>query len=268
MRNPKVIVITGATSGLGAALAKVYAQQEVVLYLTGRNINRLSQISDRCRAQGAKVHARPLDVTDTQNMQQWLTSIDKDQVVDLVIANAGVSAGSLGGEQADQVTSILDVNVQGVINTIHPFIDTMVKRGAGQLVIIGSMAGLLPLPSSPAYSASKAAVNNYAKSLRGVLHSKQVGVTLVMPGYIDTPMTQVNQFPMPCMVKADVMAQVIKEKLQNNPACIAYPRMFYYVVRFLSSLPFVILEPFLRKLPGKPNFNLIYNSSESKHHES
>jgi short-subunit dehydrogenase len=253
MRNPKVITITGASSGLGAALARAYAASGVTLYLTGRDTGRLEDIANECRVKGAKVECLTCDITDAKKIASWLTQIDRHTPVDMVIANAGVSAGTLGGEDVTQVRTLFATNINGVINTVHPLLALMCTRRRGQIVIISSMAGLLPLPSSPAYSASKAAVMTYGDALRGVLMKDRVGVTVVTPGYIKTPMTAVNQFPMPGLVSAEKAAQLIKQRLVNNPARIIFPRWLYYGIRCINMLPLSVRIALLNTLPAKPN---------------
>lgn len=253
MRNPKVIVITGASSGLGASLARVYAKVGVTLYLIGRNGSRLQTVAAECRAKGAKIDVCEIDVIDAKRLNSYLIQIDASTEVDMVIANAGVSAGTLGGEDVAQVRALFATNIDGVINTIHPLIEAMSARNRGQLVIISSIAGFLPLPSSPAYSASKAAVTTYGDALRGVLSKHHVGVTVVTPGYIKTPMTAVNQFPMPGLITAEKAARIIKKRLTCNPARIVFPRWFYYSICFFNLLPLPIRIALLKNLPAKPS---------------
>ncbi len=253
MRNPKVIVITGASSGLGAALAFEYARPGVTLCLTGRNSERLAEVAAKCKDLGAVVITTILDVRDENELAAWLLDIDKKTPVDLVIANAGVSYGTLGGEDIKQVKDLFATNVDGAINTIHPLIDNMVARKNGQIAIVSSMASFIALPSSPTYSASKAAVRYYGLALRGLLHKYKVNVSVIIPGYIATNMTAVNKFPMPFLMKAEKAAKIIRKELEKNKALIVFPKTMYFFIRLVNLLPLKFLIPLLASLPGKPN---------------
>ena len=253
MKKPKNILITGANSGLGKALAIEYASENTNLYLTGRSEKRLEKIKKICEEKGAVVFCKSIEISKSKKMENWINDIYKNNGnIDMVIANAGISAGTEGGaEDTDQVRKIFSTNIDGVINTIHPVIDHMVEDRTGQVVIISSLAGYRGLPSSPAYSASKAAVRVYGEGLRGSLAKNNVGVTVVTPGYIKTPMTDVNNFPMPFLMDADKAAKLITKKLTKNPARIAFPFPLYFVVWLLSVIPPFITDPILANLPGK-----------------
>lgn len=253
MKNPMNILITGTSSGLGKALALTYAKNGVNLYLTGRNSARLLEVKAKCEQKGATVTEKCLDVSNAKEMQGWIDSIySSGGKVDLVIANAGISAGTAGGsESADQVRKIFSTNIDGVINTIHPVIEYMKQERAGQVVIISSLAGFRGLPSSPAYSASKAAVRVYGEGLRGAIAKDGIGVTVVTPGYIKTPMTDVNKFPMPFIMTVGKAARLIVRKLKRNPARIAFPFPLYFVVWLLGTLPPCVTDPIVSRLPAK-----------------
>ena len=139
MQKPTNILITGANSGLGDALARRYADRDVTLYLTGRNEDRLEKTKQECQKLGAAVQIYVIDVRDEAALSAWIKQIGR---LDLVIANAGISAGTGGGgESVTQVKNIFDTNIYGVINTIHPAIDKMKGQGTGQVAIISSLAG-------------------------------------------------------------------------------------------------------------------------------
>jgi short-subunit dehydrogenase len=254
MKNPQHIVITGASSGLGAALARHYARTGITLHLQGRNGQRLEAVAEQCRKQYAIVHTRVLDVTDRIGIEQWLTTIDNQQPIDLVIANAGISAGTGGGgESADQVKKIFATNIDGVMHSIQPLIPRMVGRKRGQIAIVSSLAGIRALPSSPAYSASKACVRYYGDALRGVLKKEGVGVCVICPGYIRTPMTDVNNFPMPFLMSAEKAAKIIANGLAAGRSRIAFPKLLYWPLWWLSCLPLWLTDPFFARLPAKPS---------------
>ncbi len=253
MNYPKNIVITGASSGLGAALAVHYARPGVTLHLSGRHAGRLAQTASLCEELGAHAHSVTLDVTDAAAMQQWLETIDAETPVDLAIANAGISAGLGGGEEkAEQARAIFSINIDGVVNTLSPLIPRMIARRSGQLALISSLAGIRGLPSSPAYSASKAWVRVYGEGLRGWLARTNVKVNVVCPGFITTPMTDVNPYRMPFIMPADNAATLIARGLAKNKSRIAFPWQLYLPLLAMTALPVTISDKFFSLLPDKP----------------
>lgn len=183
MKNPKYILITGASSGIGEALALHYAASDVFLALTGRNIERLQTVADRCRAQGATVVDMIVDVADQQAMETWILDVFTESPLDLVIANAGISGGTSDrddGEPVSEARTIFDVNVTGVFNTIEPALKIMQANGGkGQIAVTSSLAGFRGWPSAPAYSASKGAVRFYGEALRGSLKATGIEVNVI-----------------------------------------------------------------------------------------
>ena len=251
--SAKNIVITGASSGLGAALAVHYARSGVTLYLSGRNEGRLAQTARLCEELGAMVQPKIIDVTDASAMQNWLEAIDTASPIDLVIANAGISAGLGGGEEkAEQARNIFAINIDGVVNTIAPLIPRMTARKSGQIALISSLAGIRGLPSSPAYSASKGWLRVYGEGLRGWLARSHVRVNVVCPGFIKTPMTDVNPYYMPFLMSADKAASIIARGLVQNKARIAFPRRLYIPLLALSALPCWLSDKLFALLPDKP----------------
>lgn len=252
MFAPKNILITGASSGLGMELAKIYASKGVMLFLTGRNLERLQRVSEECKRLGAIVEYKSIEISDYENLRDWLESICKQYHLDLVIANAGISANtSLTKDAYNQIKKIIDTNLYGVINTITPIIPYMIDQQRGQIVIISSLAGYRGMPSCAAYSLSKGAARMYGEALRGMLKEFNIGVTVVTPGYIKTPMTDVNQFPMPFIISAKSAASIIKSKLVKNPSRIAFPLVMYLLVLLINILPISISDYIYGKLPKK-----------------
>lgn len=254
LKNPKNILITGASSGIGAALALEYAKSGNTLHLQGRSEERLQKIAENCKQLGAVVHTKIIDVTDVKPMREWMEWADTMSSLDLVIANAGISAGTGGtSESSEQVNRIFATNVNGVLNTIQPIIPHMVSRAHGQVAIMSSLAGIRALPSSPAYSASKAAVRYYGEALRGVLGKQGVYVSVICPGYIKTPMTDVNNFPMPFIMNAEKSAKIIVNCLEKGKGRIAFPLALYIPLWLLSCLSPRITNPLFAALPAKPS---------------
>lgn len=254
MTETRNIIITGASSGLGAALALEYAAFGVVLGLVGRNADRLEAVATLCRDKGATVIHASMNVTDSDALATWISQFDSAYPVDLCIANAGISAGTGGGgESAAQIHHIFDVNVQGVINTIHPLIDPMKQRSKGQLAIVSSIAGFRGSPTAPAYSASKAAVRVYGQALRGHLDRSGVKVNVICPGFIKTAMTAVNRFPMPFIMDAEKAAKIIRGNLKKNKGLIAFPWPMALMARIQNLLPDALMNKIYNAVPAKPS---------------
>lgn len=247
------VLITGASSGLGAALAREYAAAGVTLFLSGRDGTRLQDVANDCRARGAEVRTARVDVTDKEAMHAYITQCDALVPLDLVIANAGISAGTGGTQEPmEQVERIFDVNLHGVLHTIQPIIAPMLARRSGHIAIMSSLAGIRALPSCPAYSASKAAVRYYGDALRGVLKKQGVIVSVICPGYIRTPMTAVNDFPMPLVMDASRAARIIRCGLRRKKARIAFPNALYLPLWWLACLPLLLSDVLFARLPSKP----------------
>lgn len=246
------VLITGASSGIGAALALAYAAPGVRLALCGRNGERLEDTAARCRAAGAEVACRVLCVTDAPAVAAWVAEADAAAPLDVVIANAGISAGTGGGaETAEQTRAIFAVNVDGVLNTVLPAVEVMRTRGRGQVGIVASVAGFRGLPSAPAYCASKAAVKAWGEGLRGWLAPQGVGVSVILPGFVESRITAANRFRMPLLMPADRAARLIRRGLDRNVGRIGFPLPTVFVGWFMSVLPNALVDRLTRRLPGK-----------------
>jgi short-subunit dehydrogenase len=252
MRHPRSVLITGASSGIGEALAQAYAAPGVTLALGGRDAPRLEASATSCRARGASVSVATVDVTNAGTIAEWVRRADKAAPLDLVIANAGISAGTGGsGETAEQARKIMAVNVEGVFNTLLPAVELMKPRRSGQIAIMSSLAGFRGFPGAPAYCAGKAAVRLWGESLRGSLIADGIGVSVICPGFVRSRMTAVNDFPMPLLMDGARAAQIIQRGLTRNRARIAFPFRLYAVVWLLAALPPLLIDPLLRRLPHK-----------------
>ncbi len=252
MQNPRSILITGASNGIGRALAMAYARRDVTLFLAGLAQDRLDAITAICRDRGAFVHSKIIDVRDADAMAAWIAEADATTALDLVIANAGISLGykpdqDLGSHTAETFA----VNVDGVFHTIHPVISLMRKRRSGQIAIMSSLAGFGGLPSSPAYSTSKVTVKAYGEALRGVLRPQGIEVSVICPGFVESHMTARNTFPMPFLMTADKAAGIIISGLAKNKARIAFPFPMLAGIRLLHLLPASWLDRLLSVAPRK-----------------
>jgi short-subunit dehydrogenase len=247
---PRSILITGASSGIGAALALAFAAPGVDLALGGRDPARLEAVTERCRRQGARAHSTSVDVTDRAAMANWLLAVDRETPLDLVIANAGT--GGPGGDGRPEVArTIFAVNLDGVLNTILPILPAMSARGRGQLALMSSLAGFRGQPSTPAYCASKAAVRVWGEGLRGRLGRQGVAVSVICPGFVRTPMTAANPFPMPLVMAPERAAAIIRRGLLRRRARIAFPRSLYWAVWLLQALPAGLADRWLARVPDK-----------------
>jgi short-subunit dehydrogenase len=251
-KKPASILITGASSGIGAALATAYAADGVRLALGGRNRERLNAVTSACMAKGATAVGTVIDVTDRQRMRDWLHDADLAAALDLVIANAGISGGTAGdGESEDQARRIFDANLTGVLNTVHPSIETMRRRGRGRIAIMSSAASFRGFPGAPAYSASKATVRAYGEALRGTLHRDGIAVSVICPGFVRSRMTDANPFHMPMLMDADRAARIIRRGLARNRARIGFPWPVYFTAWLAGVLPPALTDPLFRNLPEK-----------------
>jgi short-subunit dehydrogenase len=225
MENFSSIVITGASSGIGEALALDYAAPGVALALTGRDAGRLEAVAAACRAKGATVVADTVDVVDRERLAAWLIAFDDAHSVDLVIANAGISIDKANSSLDDfsVIRKTFDVNVDGVFNTVEPLLPRLMARRRGQIAIVASLASFIGLPYSASYNASKAAVRVWGESIRYVLKKSGIGVTVVCPGFVTSRMTANAPFPMPFLMTAARASSIIRRGLERNHARIAFP---------------------------------------------
>jgi short-subunit dehydrogenase len=245
----KHVLITGASSGIGRALAARYAREGARLSLFGRNAERLQAAVEECRAAGAAgAESYIADVRDSEAMKGAVARAEAVAPIDVVVANAGVSSGPSPShllERPESVRATFAINVMGVLNTIEPTVPTLAKRRTGQVAIVGSMTGLRGLPFSPAYCATKAAVHSYATSLRGTLARSGVDVTLVVPGWVDTPMSQRVKSWKASMITDEQAAEIIWRGLERRKAVIAFPLYMYWMLRFFELAPARLVDYFM-----------------------
>lgn len=247
------ILITGASSGIGEALALAYAAPDTQLVLTGRNRERLEEVARACEKQGACVLTSTIDVQEREVLAAAIHEWDRQFPFDLVIANAGISGGvgTKGGEPAGQVREIFAINVDGVLNTILPVIPRMKERKRGQIALMSSIVSFRGMPQAPAYSGSKGAVRLYGEGLRGELAPFNIGVSVVCPGFVRSRITDANDFPMPFFMEANTAAAVIKKGLEKNRGRIAFPFPMYALVWLMAVLPPCLTDLLVRLAPRK-----------------
>lgn len=235
MRAPKGVLITGATGGIGAALAMAYAARGRLLFLHGRNETRLSELARGCKGRGAEVETKNLDVAQIEAFVGWIEGIAPR--VDLAIVNAGVTSNVRAGESWREIDHLLQVNVRAALATAAALVPAMRARGSGQIALVSSIAAWFGLPLTPAYSASKAALKAYGEALRGWLAPQGVEVNVVMPGFVRTGMSA--QFPGPkrFMISPEDAARRIVRGLERNQARISFPFASSFAMWALGALP-------------------------------
>ena len=246
--KPQSILITGASSGIGEALAMHYAEVAVTLFLGGRDQTRLQAVADQCRERGADVHCWVGDVTDEQGMREWIVNSDQQRPLNLVIANAGVALGAstvAGLHQAAKQSYAINVN--GVFNTVHPALEVMAERrpypvSNAQVAVMSSIMGFAGMARSPAYASSKAAVKHYGEALRGAFRNMGIGVSVICPGYVASPLTRQNKSSMPFLIPANKAAAIIARGLARNKARITFPWQVMLIARIYINLPAFLVD--------------------------
>ena len=241
------VVISGASSGIGEALARHYDAPGNVLGLFSRRIPQGNFIS--------QVAAFSVDVTDVHALKGAARDfVGRFGAPDIVIANAGISIGNLTDEPDDVEVfrEILDVNVLGMVNTFHPFIEPMRARGTGSLVGIASVAGIRGLPGATGYSASKAAAIRYLEGLRVELRRTGIAVTTICPGYVRTEMTAKNPYPMPFIFEADDAARRFARVIAARRKSAIIPWQMAIAGRLLHVLPIAIYDAVAARMGRKP----------------
>ena len=250
---PQAVFITGASSGIGEALAVYYAAQGARLGLTGRRGELLDQLNGRL---GGGHACYPLDVTDAGALERAARDfIARFGPPDIVIANAGVSAGTLTEHPEDLAAfrRIMDINVYGMAASFAPFIEAMRRApGPRRLVGIASVAGIRGLPGAEAYSASKAAAISYLESLRLEMRGSNIRVVTIAPGYIATPMTEINPYPMPFLLPAPEAARRFARAIQKGSSYRVIPWQMGIVAKLLRLLPNWLYDRLFARAPRKP----------------
>lgn len=246
------IFITGASSGIGAEMVRHYAAQGAILGLAARRSEVLQALAEEA---GVSCQLYPLDVTDADALAAaGADFIARVGVPDIVIANAGISVGTLTEAAEDQAVfqRVFDTNVMGMVHAFQPFVATMKQVGRGRLVGVASVAGIRGLPGSGAYSASKAAAIAYLESLRVELRGTGVKVVTLAPGYIDTPMTKKNPYPMPFLMPTDRAVRSMARHIEWGSRFAVMPWQMGIVARVLRIMPSPIFDALFARAGRKP----------------
>ena len=257
------IFITGASSGIGNALAHEYAKRytntQSSIGVVSRHSERLQNLADELQSQyNITCAIYSLDVRDATALEAAAQDfISKFGAPNIVIANAGVSRGTLTEDKDDikAIQAIFDINVMGMVHTFQPFIATMklaaAKGKTAQLIGVASVAGIRGIPGSGAYSASKAAVISYCESLRTEMQHYNIAVSTIVPGYIRTPMTELNQYKMPFLMDADVFAHKFVNAVAAKRRFVVIPWQMGWVVRLMRFIPPFLWDFAMKKAPHK-----------------
>jgi len=248
-----IVVISGASSGLGRQMAIDYSKNNAVskLILLGRSEQKMGQTLSMLSPKLCEHYC--FDVVNLAEFSKIMSHILQNNKIDIAIANAGVSAGTLGGgESLEQINTLISTNINGVVGLITPVIEQMIhNKSGGKICIISSIAGLVSLPSSPSYSASKSFVKVYGDSIRAELKKHNIQVSVICPGYIKTPMTAVNKFKMPLLMSVEFASQKIIKAIETGVGFVVFPFTMFAVVKLLGILPYKMRDFILGKLPKK-----------------
>jgi len=242
----EAIVITGASSGIGAAFARALAAPGRTLALLGRNTGRLEEVATDCRGKGAACKIASIDVLDREAMAAFFDTFEREHGIDLLIANAGIMLGRPRNdsvESSQDAVASLRTNVMATIDVVHLALPGMQRRGRGEIVLMGSLSGLSPLPDAPAYSASKAALLSYGLALRDAVMAQGINVVVACPGYVSTPLLTKHRGARPGEVSADDAVAHILRGLDHNRGIIGFPFWLFWLSRVALLSP----EP-LRRL--------------------
>jgi short-subunit dehydrogenase len=250
----QVAVITGASSGIGWALGKELARRGYKVGLLARRRDPLEKLAREIAAAGGKAAFAPADVADRNQIREAVHALSAELgSVDLLVANAGVGAPTLlDPVNIGDVEKMIQVNLLGTIYSIDAVLPEMLRRGRGRLAAVSSMASYKGLPGESAYCASKAAVNTYMEGLRIQVRDRGIAVTTICPGFVKTPMTEVNEFWMPFVVGADVAARRIARALERRAKTYNFPKRMYYAMKLINWVPDWIIARAMNKYNEKP----------------
>jgi NADP-dependent 3-hydroxy acid dehydrogenase YdfG len=236
----KVVLLTGASSGIGEALALALADRGAILGLVARRKTNLSVLAKACEAKGATAFVYAADVTDAKAIADAAEGMRKEfGHIDIMIANAGISGADEATRdyEPESVKNVIDINLLGAVNAVHAVLPAMIERGSGQLVAISSLAGIRGLPKSAAYSASKAGMTAFFESVRLDTLGKGVDVTIIQPGFILTPLTAGRTNNMPFLMKLDDAIPLFIKAIEKKKKFASFPFPLASIVRIGKIFP-------------------------------
>ncbi|MDT8337659.1 MAG: SDR family NAD(P)-dependent oxidoreductase [Sulfurimonas sp.] len=240
------ILITGASSGIGEALSRLYASKENELYLLARREDRLQKLQTELSPLTKKVEIIVCDVTDFDKLQQKMREL---QDVDMIILNAGISLGhSLEITPFEEFKRLYDVNVLSNHAILEILLPKFLEKKSGRIVFISSLASLFSMPSSKVYSSSKRALNAYAEGLRYKYEPQGIKVLNILPGFVKSELTDKNKFYMPFLLSTEEGAKIIKRTIDKEKRFYAFPRRFYYLILLFKYLPLFLKQKIIKHL--------------------
>lgn len=251
LHTPNHILITGASGGVGYALALAYAKKGVHLSLFGRREDIINELAQQCRDSGATVLSYNIDVCHTEELMTVIEKIDESKPIDLVIANAGISFyldQQITLESWQDTQKTIDVNLTGAIATVIPLIHKMRQRQGGQIAFISSLAAYRGLAVSPIYCASKAGLKAYGEALHSLLKKDNIHVSVICPGFIESDMSKRFPGKKPSSLLPQQAVLKIKKGLELNKANITFPYKLGLGLRMLNLLPNFVGEFFIKAL--------------------
>lgn len=230
----KVVLLTGASSGIGEGLALALAKRGAILGLLARREAELRDLAHRCEADGGQARFFPADVTDPSAVQDAADRLCEEfGHIDVLIANAGIGGNNVETRalQPAAVKKVIDINLLGAANSVFAVLPEMLRRGSGQLVAISSLAGFRGLPKSAAYSASKAGMTAFFENVRLDVQDKGIDVTIIQPGFIKTPLTAGRSNKMPFLMELDDAIPLFIRAIEKRKKFSAFPWQLATIVR-------------------------------------
>jgi short-subunit dehydrogenase len=247
MNKENTIIITGASSGIGKALALQYALENKNLSLISRSKDALIPIKEQCINYGAKnVDIIVGNVVDSELMKTIIHDIDSKYNIEIVFCSAGISSGT-ADESSEIDNQIINTNILGTINTINPIIPIMKKQKFGQIGLFSSLAQFIPIPQSSSYILTKSAIKTYGECLNLLLDNYNIGVSIIMPGFVISKMSKASNYKNFSMMKAEKAAYLIKEGIAKKKDYIIFPKISFILLKLFSILPFVIKKYLIKQ---------------------
>lgn len=244
--------ITGASTGIGRALALELVRRGWVVAATARGEDRLASLAAEAAAIGGRAVPFPCDVTDQARVAATVAAIESELgPVALAVFNAGNYFPTRGEKlSVDNFVKTYEINLFGVVNGLVPVVDAMKARGFGQIGIVGSVSGYGGLPLASAYGASKAAVNNMAEALKFDFDRMNIRIQVINPGFVDTPLTEKNTFPMPGLMKVEDATRRLADGLERGGFEVCFPRRLAWTLKLVNLLPHALYFPLMKRAMG------------------
>jgi short-subunit dehydrogenase len=232
------IWITGASTGIGRELARQYAEAGHIVYATARGLENLNSLADECKDYRGQVIAAPADVTNSDALKQAYQAACATGVPDLVVLNAGTHKPTSATKfvLADHL-KLMEINYNGVLTGLDTILPSFLERGSGQIAVVASVAGYRGLPKAGAYGASKAALINLCESMQPELKAQGVDLRLICPGFVKTPLTDKNKFPMPFLMPVKDAVAAMINGLESRRFQIVFPWRMSVVMQILRRMP-------------------------------